>query len=71
MVFFVDFFNVLTIVKILFLGIYFFFNLELTLRDYQHELAEFAIQGKNDLIVAPTGSGKTHVAIRIIQVKKT
>lgn len=38
------------------------------LRPYQLELAERALRGDNCVIIAPTGSGKTHVAIRIIQV---
>lgn len=38
------------------------------LRPYQQELAERVLRGDNCVIIAPTGSGKTHVAIRIIQV---
>ena len=41
---------------------------DISLRDYQKELAEPAIRGSNVLIVAPTGSGKTRVALKIIQV---
>ena len=41
---------------------------ELELRSYQQELAEKAMSGKNCLIVAPTGSGKTHVALAIAKV---
>lgn len=41
---------------------------DISLRDYQKELAGPAIDGKNVIIVAPTGSGKTRVAMKIIQV---
>ncbi|XP_064604095.1 antiviral innate immune response receptor RIG-I-like isoform X2 [Liolophura sinensis] len=37
------------------------------LRGYQEELAEAGLEGKNCMIVAPTGSGKTHVALKIIE----
>lgn len=39
------------------------------LRDYQQELAEQALAGKNVIVCAPTGSGKTHVALKIMRVK--
>lgn len=41
---------------------------ELKLRSYQLELAAPSLEGKNSVIVAPTGSGKTHVALYIIKV---
>ena len=40
----------------------------LVLRGYQEELIEDAVHSKNCLIIAPTGSGKTLVAIAIAQV---
>lgn len=40
---------------------------ELRLRGYQMELAKPALDHKNCIIVAPTGSGKTYVALKIIQ----
>ena len=42
---------------------------DISLREYQKELAKPAIKGQNCLIVAPTGSG-TRVALKIIQVVK-
>jgi replicative superfamily II helicase len=40
---------------------------KLNLRGYQSELSQFANEGINTVICAPTGSGKTIVAIDIIQ----
>ncbi|XP_029461469.1 interferon-induced helicase C domain-containing protein 1 isoform X2 [Rhinatrema bivittatum] len=38
---------------------------EMTLRDYQMEVAQPALEGKNIIICLPTGSGKTRVAVYI------
>ncbi|XP_007494333.2 interferon-induced helicase C domain-containing protein 1 [Monodelphis domestica] len=38
---------------------------ELVLRSYQMEVAEPALEGKNIIIIIPTGSGKTRVAVYI------
>lgn len=43
----------------------------LNLRKYQKELSADANDGKRCVIVAPTGSGKTHVIIDVIQVHMT
>ena len=43
---------------------------QLRLRPYQVQQAELAKQGNNVIIIAPTGSGKTYVAMGIVQVSK-
>lgn len=40
---------------------------ELKLREYQLELAKPALEGRNSIICAPTGSGKTFVAMEVIK----
>ena len=40
---------------------------ELPMRKYQYELAVPALSGRNTIICAPTGSGKTRVALYIVQ----
>ncbi|OWF42874.1 ATP-dependent RNA helicase DDX58 [Mizuhopecten yessoensis] len=40
---------------------------DLSLYRYQEELAKPGLEGHNSIVIAPTNSGKTHVAIRIMQ----
>ncbi|XP_060069514.1 ATP-dependent RNA helicase DHX58-like [Ylistrum balloti] len=40
---------------------------DLSLRNYQKELAQPGLDGHNSIVVAPTNSGKTHVAIRVME----
>ncbi|WAR22444.1 DHX58-like protein, partial [Mya arenaria] len=41
---------------------------DISLRGYQEELAKEGCEGKNVIVVAPTNSGKTRVACKIMQV---
>ena len=41
---------------------------DLKLRSYQKELAMKAMEGHNCILIAPAGSGKTHVALAISKV---
>jgi len=43
-------------------------DFDIELRGYQEELAREGCSGKNAIVIAPTNSGKTRVACRIIQV---
>jgi len=43
-------------------------QVDLDLRGYQEELAREGCAGENVIILAPTNSGKTRVACRIIEV---
>ena len=43
-------------------------TLDEEIRLYQRELSEPGVEGKNTIIVAPTNTGKTHVALKIMQV---
>lgn len=38
----------------------------LKLKDYQVPVAEKSLRGENDIILLPTGAGKTYIAIKII-----
>ena len=42
------------------------FHKELKLRPYQKAVAEKSLRGENDIILLPTGTGKTYVAIQVI-----
>lgn len=41
-------------------------DVELKLREYQREVSVGILKGRNDIIVLPTGTGKTAVAINLI-----
>ena len=38
----------------------------LQLRDYQKQLVQRSLRGENDIIILPTGTGKTYIAIEVI-----
>lgn len=42
-------------------------TIPLELRGYQKEVSVKACSGENDIIILPTGTGKTYIAVKIIQ----
>lgn len=43
-------------------------DVDVELREYQKELAKRGCEGNNVIVMAPTNTGKTRVAFRIMQV---